>query len=152
MTSTRCAACKYLRRRCASDCIFSPHFPSNNPQKFASVHRIYGASNIGKMLQQLPVHLRAKAADSLYYEAQRRIQDPVYGCVGIISRLHQEINTAKSELAKAQAEIAFFNAHAQAQGQPQFNLEAAAPSFNTFLPEQGSSAGHSSFGPSTWFY
>lgn len=50
-STSRCAACKYLRRRCASDCIFSPYFPPNNPQRFASVHRIYGASNVGKMLQ-----------------------------------------------------------------------------------------------------
>ena len=49
--NSRCAACKYLRRRCPPDCIFSSYFPSNDPQRFASVHRIYGASNIGKMLQ-----------------------------------------------------------------------------------------------------
>lgn len=47
----RCAACKYLRRRCPKDCIFSPYFPPNNPHRFASVHRIFGASNVGKMLQ-----------------------------------------------------------------------------------------------------
>ncbi|PQM34376.1 serine/arginine-rich splicing factor RS41 isoform X1 [Prunus yedoensis var. nudiflora] len=51
MISGRCAACKYLRRRCPSDCIFFPYFPPNNPERFASVHRIYGASNVAKMLQ-----------------------------------------------------------------------------------------------------
>lgn len=51
MISGRCAACKYLRRRCPSHCIFSPYFPPNDPQRFACVHRIYGASNVGKMLQ-----------------------------------------------------------------------------------------------------
>lgn len=51
MSSKRCAACKQLRRRCPSDCIFLPYFPPNNTQRFSFVHRIYGASNVGKMLQ-----------------------------------------------------------------------------------------------------
>ncbi|KAF5740829.1 putative LOB domain-containing protein [Tripterygium wilfordii] len=106
----RCAACKYLRRRCPSDCIFSPYFPSNDPQRFAILHKIYGASNVGKMLQQLPSrYLRAEAVDSMYSEAQYRIEDPVYGCVGMISALHQQLHIAESELAKTRAEIALFS-------------------------------------------
>lgn len=46
-----CAACKLLRRRCAQDCVFSPYFPADEPQKFASVHKVFGASNVNKMLQ-----------------------------------------------------------------------------------------------------
>ena len=49
--NTRCAACKYLRKKCPSDCIYSPYFPSNDPQRFENVHKIYGASNIARMLQ-----------------------------------------------------------------------------------------------------
>ncbi|KAL6525101.1 LOB domain-containing protein 23 [Orobanche minor] len=102
----RCAACKHLRRRCPSDCIFSPYFPSNNPRRFALVHKIYGASNVGKLLEDLPIGLRAEAADSLYYEAYCRIKDPVYGCVGMISVLHQQIYDSQCQLDKIQAEIA----------------------------------------------
>ncbi|CAK9183382.1 unnamed protein product [Ilex paraguariensis] len=142
MACTRCAACKYLRRKCPSDCIFSPYFPANNPQRFASVHRIYGASNIGKMLQQLHVHLRAEAADTLHYEAQCRIQDPVYGCVRIITQLHQQIHNAQSQLAKTQAEIVFFTAQAHEE------LQEAASTFNTLLPQQ-SDFGQSFYGSST---
>ncbi|KAF3450058.1 hypothetical protein FNV43_RR06137 [Rhamnella rubrinervis] len=124
MISGRCAACKYLRRRCPSDCIFSPYFPSNNPQRFACVHRIYGASNVGKMLQQLPSNLRAEAAGTLYFEAKCRIEDPVYGVVGIISQLHRQIHSVESEVAKVRAEIAFIinsdnNINAQDYHQPQ---------------------------------
>ncbi|KAI3789939.1 hypothetical protein L2E82_02746 [Cichorium intybus] len=111
MTSTRCAVCKYFRRRCPSDCIFSPHFPPNNPQRFTCVHRIYGASNIGKMLEELPIEDRAIAVETLYYEAKCRIQDPVYGCVGLIPWLQQELNIAQSQLAKTQAEFAFLYAN-----------------------------------------
>lgn len=49
----RCAACKYLRRRCSQDCILSPYFPPSNPRRFACVHRIFGASNVARMLQVL---------------------------------------------------------------------------------------------------
>ncbi|XP_031392347.1 LOB domain-containing protein 24-like [Punica granatum] len=106
--SSRCAACKYLRRRCPQDCIFSPYFPSNDPQRFAYVHRIYGASNVGKLLQQLPERARSEATESLYYEALCRIQDPVYGCAGIVSWLQQQIHDVESEIAKTQAEITVF--------------------------------------------
>nr|GEX51975.1 hypothetical protein [Tanacetum cinerariifolium] len=81
MTSPRCAACKYFRRRCPSNCVFAPYFPNDNPQRFIFVHKIYGASNIAKMIEETPMHLRADAMDSLYYEAKCRIQDPVYGNV-----------------------------------------------------------------------
>ncbi|KAL2316744.1 hypothetical protein Fmac_030620 [Flemingia macrophylla] len=100
----RCAACKNQRRRCPSDCIFAPYFPANDPQRFACVHRIYGGSNVGKMLQQIPPYLRDQVANTLYYEAQCRIQDPVYGCVGIISKLSQEINI-EIALAQIQTQI-----------------------------------------------
>ncbi|GFP94948.1 LOB domain-containing protein 24 [Phtheirospermum japonicum] len=105
MNSSRFAACKHLRRRCPSDCIFSPYFPSNNPRRFAYVHKIYGASNVGKILQDLPVSRRAEAADTLYYEAYCRIKDPVYGCVGMITILHQQIYNAQCQLARIQGEI-----------------------------------------------
>ncbi|XP_021730431.1 LOB domain-containing protein 24-like [Chenopodium quinoa] len=105
-SNSRCAACKYLRKRCPSDCIFSPYFPSNDPKRFENVHKIYGASNIARMLQRIPVHLREDAANCLHYEAHCRVQDPVYGCVKLIYQLQQELNVAQNQLVKAQAEIA----------------------------------------------
>ncbi|XP_062158816.1 LOB domain-containing protein 24-like [Alnus glutinosa] len=132
MISARCAACKYLRRRCHSDCIFSLYFPPNDPQRFASVHKIYGASNVAKILQQLPLTLRAQAAETLYFEAKCRIEDPVYGCVGIISQLYQQLHNGESELAKTQAEIAFLNCNPQVQPID----EANSSNFNNLLPHQ----------------
>ncbi|XP_010278070.1 PREDICTED: LOB domain-containing protein 24-like [Nelumbo nucifera] len=114
--STRCAACKSLRRRCPQDCTLAPYFPSTNPQRFACVHKIFGASNITKMLQQLPVHQRAVAADCISFEASSRVRDPVYGCVGIITQLHQLILVAQRELAEIQGQVALYGAQ---QGQEQ---------------------------------
>lgn len=56
-TVTPCAACKLLRRRCAEECPFSPYFPPHEPQKFAAVHKVFGASNVSKLLS---VHTYAK--------------------------------------------------------------------------------------------
>jgi hypothetical protein len=49
-TVTPCAACKLLRRRCAEECPFSPYFSPLEPQKFAAVHKVFGASNVSKLL------------------------------------------------------------------------------------------------------
>ncbi|KAM3323955.1 LOB domain-containing protein 24-like [Capsicum chacoense] len=130
MSSRRCAACKQLRRRCPSDCIFLPYFPSNNPQKFSFVHRIYGASNVGKMLQQVQEHQRADVANSLYYEAYCRIKNPVHGCVGIINILRQEINHFGCELAKIQAELSLVKAQAQTEAQGQVESDVYHASFD----------------------
>ncbi|KAF8412746.1 hypothetical protein HHK36_000715 [Tetracentron sinense] len=100
-----CAACKLLRRRCAQDCIFAPYFPADEPQKFANVHKVFGASNVNKMLQELQVHQRGDAVSSMVYEANARVRDPVYGCVGAISSLQQQIDVLQTQLALAQAEV-----------------------------------------------
>ncbi|KAK4801321.1 hypothetical protein SAY86_021808 [Trapa natans] len=105
---SRCAACRYLRRRCSKDCIFSPHFPSSNPQRFAYVHRIYGASNVAKMLQRVSEFERSHAADSLHLEAKCRVEDPVYGCVGLISRLQRQIHNLESEIAMTRALVMMY--------------------------------------------
>ncbi|CAN0902137.1 LOB domain-containing protein 12 [Linum grandiflorum] len=100
-----CASCKLLRRRCAKDCIFAPYFPSDDPHKFAIVHKVFGASNVSKMLQEIPVQQRADAVSSLVYEANARVRDPVYGCVGAISFLQNQVSQLQMQLAVAQAEI-----------------------------------------------
>ncbi|CAI5512871.1 unnamed protein product [Closterium sp. Naga37s-1] len=60
-----CAACKSLRRKCTRECIFLPYFPRDDPEKFARVHKVFGASNVSKMLQELPLHQREDAVASL---------------------------------------------------------------------------------------
>ncbi|PHT32956.1 hypothetical protein CQW23_29293 [Capsicum baccatum] len=100
-----CAACKLLRRRCTQDCVFSPYFPSDEPHKFASVHKVFGASNVNKMLQELPEYQRGDAVSSMVYEANARMKDPIYGCVGTISSLQHQIEFLQKQLAIAQAEI-----------------------------------------------
>ncbi|KAF9595558.1 hypothetical protein IFM89_000695 [Coptis chinensis] len=104
-TVTPCAACKLLRRRCAQECPFSPYFSPHDPQKFASVHKIFGASNVSKMLMEVPEGQRADAANSLVYEANVRLRDPVYGCMGAISALQQQVQALQAELNVVRTEL-----------------------------------------------
>lgn len=109
-SNSPCAACKFLRRKCQPECVFAPYFPPDQPQKFANVHKVFGASNVTKLLNELHPHQREDAVNSLAYEADMRLRDPVYGCVGVISllqhqlrQLQMDLSCAKSELSKYQS-------------------------------------------------
>ena len=56
-------------------------------------------------LQEIPVQHRGDAVSSLLYEANARVRDPVYGCVGAISSLQQQVEALQAQLALAQAEM-----------------------------------------------
>ena len=56
-------------------------------------------------MQELPAHQRADAVSSLVYEANARVRDPVYGCVGAISHLQSQVSQLQTQLAVAQAEM-----------------------------------------------
>lgn len=58
-----------------------------------------------KYLQELPEHQRSDAVSSMVYEANARVRDPVYGCVGAISSLQRQIDSLQTQLALAQAEV-----------------------------------------------
>ncbi|KAA8544001.1 hypothetical protein F0562_021822 [Nyssa sinensis] len=100
-----CAACKILRRRCAEKCVLAPYFPPTDPLKFTTAHRVFGASNIIKLLQELPESQRADAVSSMVYEANARLRDPVYGCAGAVCQLQKQVTELQAQLAKAQAEL-----------------------------------------------
>ncbi|KAH6766235.1 LOB domain-containing protein 1 [Perilla frutescens var. hirtella] len=106
-----CAACKILRRRCVEKCVLAPYFPPNDPLKFTTAHRVFGASNIIKLLQELPEEQRADTVSSMVYEANARLRDPVYGCAGAICQLQKQVNELQEQLAKAQAQILNMQCH-----------------------------------------
>ncbi|KAM0884012.1 hypothetical protein ACQ4PT_031251 [Festuca glaucescens] len=105
-SSSPCAACKLLRRKCTQGCVFAPYFPPDQPSKFANVHKVFGASNVSKLLNDLNASQREDAVNSLAYEAEARLQDPVYGCVAYISILQHRIRQTREEIANARKELA----------------------------------------------
>ncbi|XP_022152200.1 LOB domain-containing protein 25-like [Momordica charantia] len=104
-SNSPCAACKFLRRKCLPDCVFAPYFPPEEPQKFANVHKIFGASNVSKLLNEVQPHQREDAVNSLAYEAEARMKDPVYGCVGAISILQRQVIKLQKELDATNANL-----------------------------------------------
>ncbi|KVI02655.1 LOB domain-containing protein 36-like [Cynara cardunculus var. scolymus] len=105
-SNSPCAACKFLRRKCTQECVFAPYFPPDQPQKFANVHKVFGASNVAKILNELNTTQREDAVNSLAYEAEARLRDPVYGCVGLISILQHRLKQVQSDLHNAKLELA----------------------------------------------
>ncbi|KAM7274905.1 hypothetical protein ACFE04_016771 [Oxalis oulophora] len=101
-----CGACKFLRRKCVKGCVFAPYFDSDQgTAHFAAVHKVFGASNASKLLTRIPPHKRLDAVVTLCYEALARVRDPVYGCVGHIFTLQQQVVNLQAELAYVQARL-----------------------------------------------
>ncbi|KVH90311.1 lateral organ boundaries domain-containing protein [Cynara cardunculus var. scolymus] len=96
-----CGACKFLRRKCVAGCVFAPYFDSEQigTAHFAAVHKVFGASNVSKLLHNIPVHKRLDAVVTVCYEAHARLRDPVHGCLAHLFALQQ------------QAEVSYFQAH-----------------------------------------
>lgn len=57
------------------------------------------------MLQEVGESQRGDAANSLVYEANLRLRDPIYGCMGAISALQHHIQTLQSELTTVRTDI-----------------------------------------------
>jgi hypothetical protein len=58
---------------------------------FAAVHKVFGGSNISKMLNNIPMEKRAYAVTTLCYEAHARLLDPIYGFFSNIFSLQQQV-------------------------------------------------------------
>lgn len=134
-----CAACKFLRRKCLPDCVFAPYFPPEEPQKFANVHKIFGASNVSKLLNEVHPHQREDAVNSLAYEAEARMKDPVYGCVGAISVLQRQVIRLQKELDATNADLM---RHACNEMAGNSALPGANPGHNYSGSPRGSSKFH----------
>ncbi|KAK1378002.1 LOB domain-containing protein [Heracleum sosnowskyi] len=94
-----CGACKFLRRKCTRECVFAPYFCYDQAAShFGKVHRVFGASNVSKLLLHLPVHRRGDAATTIAYEALARMHDPIYGCVSHIYALQQQVACLQQEI------------------------------------------------------
>ncbi|CAA6658930.1 unnamed protein product [Spirodela intermedia] len=115
-STSSCAACKFLRRKCITDCVFAPHFPQDDSARFVNVHRVFGASNVAKILNDLPPASRRDAVTSLCFEAEVQLQDPVHGCLGYFLILQHQLNKIQVHNAMIKAEIQGLNGQAGLEG------------------------------------
>ncbi|XP_020264949.1 LOB domain-containing protein 12-like [Asparagus officinalis] len=129
--STGCAACKYLRRRCAKDCALAPYFSTSHPERFAPARIIFGATDVSRMLQNLAVEQLNQRANAIASEAYRRVRDPVYA--------------VQSNLAETQAQVALHSVQQQ-QHQQENQVQLENHQYNLDNTQQfGLDQGPSSF-------
>ncbi|XP_074564345.1 LOB domain-containing protein CRL1-like [Curcuma longa] len=102
-----CGACKFLRRKCVRGCVFAPYFcHDQGAALFEAIHKVFGASNFSKLLLHLPASQRSEAALTVSYEAQARLQDPIYCCVAHIFALQQQVVTLEAQIESLKAQTA----------------------------------------------
>ncbi|MCD7462206.1 hypothetical protein HAX54_048002 [Datura stramonium] len=92
-----CASCKHQRKKCTEKCVLAPYFPAEKSREFKAVHKVFGVSNITKLVKNLKEDERRRAVESLVWEAFCRQKDPVLGPYGEYKRVHDELNLYKSQ-------------------------------------------------------
>lgn len=116
-TSQACAACKFQRRRCHSECPLAPYFPPDQPKMFQNAHKLFGVSNILKILKNLDADQKTEAMRSIIHQANIRDKYPVHGCWGVICQLRYQIWQAEEELHAVLAQLDMYRQHFH-QGPP----------------------------------
>uniref|UniRef100_A0A6N2KEN7 LOB domain-containing protein n=1 Tax=Salix viminalis TaxID=40686 RepID=A0A6N2KEN7_SALVM len=96
-SANKCASCRHQRRRCPTDCIFRPYFPLRKQIEFESARRIFGISNMERMLRNLGVQDRANSVESIIWEATCWSKDSINGPLGCLKRLIDSERQAKLE-------------------------------------------------------
>ncbi|CAL2245120.1 unnamed protein product [Prunus armeniaca] len=112
-----CAACKYQRRKCAPDCILAPFFPHDRQRQFLNAHKLFGVSNITKIIKHLNPSDKEEAMRTIIFQSDIRANDPVGGCYRIIRELQRLIEYNKAELDIVLHQLAICRAQAQQQQQ-----------------------------------
>ncbi|OIV90266.1 hypothetical protein TanjilG_08303 [Lupinus angustifolius] len=108
-----CAACKYQRRRCSKDCPLAPYFPSNKPETFSNAHRLFGVSNITRILNHVEPHQKDEAMKSIIFESDVRAKFPVQGCYGLAMYYNYMINKTEEELHDTKMLVENFKEYSQ---------------------------------------
>ncbi|XVF74397.1 hypothetical protein PTKIN_Ptkin13bG0107300 [Pterospermum kingtungense] len=126
-TTQACAACKYQRRKCAPDCILAPYFPHDRQRQFQNAHKLFGVSNITKIIKTLNPPEKDIAMRTIVFQSDARANDPVGGCYRIIQELQRQIEYSQAELDLVFHQLAICRAQAAAAQQQQSHLQMQEP-------------------------
>ncbi|KAK9074400.1 hypothetical protein SSX86_007001 [Deinandra increscens subsp. villosa] len=96
-----CASCRHQRKKCTEKCVLAPFFPAEKAQDFQAVHKVFGVSNVTKLVKDLSREDGKKAVDSLVWEANCRLKDPVLGPLGEFQRVSEELVVYKTQYQQA---------------------------------------------------
>ncbi|XP_029126320.1 LOB domain-containing protein 18 [Cajanus cajan] len=72
---------------------------------YAILPNLFSSANLN-LLNELNAAQREDTVKSLAYEAEARLWDPMYGCVGLISILQHRLKQLQTELNHAKSELA----------------------------------------------
>ncbi|KFK38737.1 hypothetical protein AALP_AA3G153800 [Arabis alpina] len=123
-TNQACAACKYQRRKCAPDCLLAPYFPHDRHRQFLNAHKLFGVSNITKIIKSLSPPDKDAAMHTIMFQSDARANDPVGGCYDIIRKLQLQIQYTKNELEFVLQQLAMFRDRAhQQQQEPHIQMQ-----------------------------
>jgi len=117
-TNKACAACKYQRRKCTRECVLAPYFPADKPKMFGDAHRLFGVSNIQKILNEIKDKgKRDQAMTSIIFESNIRAKFPVNGCLDVIKLYEGMLLKSIAELNLTNMLLAYCkrNNHSQQQ-------------------------------------
>ena len=56
-------------------------------------------------MQDIPTDKRTDSINSMVYEANARVVDPIYGCTGVICVLKKQVLELQSQLATTEAKL-----------------------------------------------
>lgn len=86
----------------------------------------------------------------MVYEANARVRDPVYGCVGAISSLQQQVDVLQTQLAQAQAEVVHMKMHQSSSSSDQH--QASPSSENVYQSSKSFSSQTNNMVQSLWSF
>ncbi|XVE57027.1 hypothetical protein DITRI_Ditri04bG0058600 [Diplodiscus trichospermus] len=129
-TTSACAACKYQRRKCVPECLLAPYFPAAQTKVFQNAHKLFGVSNIVKILKSLDPSQHAEAMHSIKIQANVRDRYPVYGCLGVIRHLQYQIQLLEDEFHAVLSQLEMYRQHHQHQ------ISNSLPSLPDDVPSQ----------------
>ncbi|TXG51485.1 hypothetical protein EZV62_024009 [Acer yangbiense] len=61
-----------------------------------------------KLINELDEHLREEAVNSLVFEAEALMHNPVYGCTAVITNLQRKLKQAETDLYNVKKELATY--------------------------------------------
>lgn len=134
-STTACAACKYQRKKCKKNCLLAPYFPQDRTNQFLNAHKLFGVSNITKMLKGIEESQRDIAMENLIYHANARALDPVGGVYRTICDLKRKIEIVQAELNFTRQQIAMCRSLAQQQQRQRQDLPYGCYSYEHLLQQ-----------------
>lgn len=114
-----CSSCKHQRKKCDQNCELAPYFPASRYHEFQNAHRIFGVSNILKIMNAVEPSQRQATAESILMEGNARRNDPVNGCLGIISNLKSQVEFYEKQLNIVNQHLAIYRGREKLEQQNQ---------------------------------